>query len=178
MVCYSYWIHAGFRLAQIISDCVFRFQIALDSFHIAFRLVWKNRKNFRFCLHISDCFILAGASIEEENSVASAATEEEEDLQHTDLEQRIEAAADNLERRMEAALEASEISKRGMKEAFEEAKVKVAALPNMLLKPQITSIPQGPCPPQLPQLPPRPHLRGSLLIPVLLYVLILEVGIH
>ena len=112
----SDWFQNSFRLAQRISYCVFRFQIASDCFQIHFRLVWKNCKNFRFCLHISDCFRLAGASTEEDNVAASLDTEDEE-LRRTELERRMEAADDNLERWVEAAAEAVEITERGVKEA-------------------------------------------------------------
>ena len=80
----SDWFQTGFILAQIISDCVFRFQIASDCFRLLqtyfrlasrnifqtgslkhFRLVLvdcslKNCLNFIFCLHISDCFRFVG----------------------------------------------------------------------------------------------------------------------
>ena len=91
----------------------------------SFQTGLENRKNFRFCLHISDCFRLDGASTEEESAAVS--TKEDEELRQTDPERRMEAAADDLERRVGAVMEAAEIAERGMKEAAKEAEVKAAS---------------------------------------------------
>ena len=68
------------------------------------------------------------ASAEEENAAApAAAEEEEEELRQTNLERQIEAASADLEWRMEAVAESDKISKRGIKKAAKEVKVKAVA---------------------------------------------------
>ena len=124
----SDWFQTGFILARIISDCVFRFHINSDCFHIHFRMSWKNRKNFRFCLHISDCFRLGGASTEEGDTAATASAKEEEDLQGTNLELWMDYDSADLYRRMEAAVEEAEIYESLMKEAAKEFEVKAPAV--------------------------------------------------
>ena len=104
MVRFPDWLHTGFRL---VLDWHEEFQILSSYFRLlqnAFIFISDcsdNRKNFRFCLHVSDCFILAGASTDEENAAAITAAEEE-DPRQTDLEWNMEDAAANLERLTEA----------------------------------------------------------------------------